>query len=265
VSADVDQLEQLLMILAVNARDAMAAGGRLSIAVGLRPRDAAAGREGLPVSAEGYASLAVRDTGCGMAAPVLARIYEPFFTTKPDGLGAGLGLATARDIVRRHDGWIEVESKVGVGTQFQILLPLVRAAAPSPASPAPGTPQKAGRGTLLLVEDEAGVRDFAAAVLRQDGYTLLMAKSGENALEVWGRHSARIDLLLTDVVLPGEISGPGLAAMLQAEKPALRVILTSGYDLDAGAPRAAGAAAPLVLGKPYTPRALLRAVGSALA
>lgn len=264
VSADVDLLEQLLVNLATNARDAMARGGRLSIAVGLRPRGGAVPKEGLPEPADAYASLTVRDTGCGIPASVLPRIFEPFFTTKQDGRATGLGLATARDIVNRHAGWIEVETEVGVGTEFRIYLPLARAEAESPSAPGPALPRKAGKGTLLLVEDESGVREFAAAVLKQDGYTILQAESGESALEVWRWHSARIDLLLSDVVLPGEISGTQLGARLQAEKPALKVIFTSGYSLESVAPAANGIH-QFVLSKPYTPRSLLRAVHNALA
>ncbi len=262
VNADPGMLEQLLMNLAINARDAMARGGRLTIAVGLRPPSDKAGAQG--VHAGDYACLTVRDTGRGIPAKDLPRIFEPFFTTKEEGRGTGLGLATAQDIVKRHGGWIEVKTEVGAGTEFRIYLPLALAAVTAAAEPRPGSAPKSSRPTLLLVEDDAGVREFAAAVLKEDGYTLLQAQSGVKALEVWRWHSARIDLLLTDVVLPGELSGPQLAAGMQAEKPSLKVILTTGLGREHVEPQAAGGLPHAYLGKPYTPRSLLRAVQEAL-
>jgi PAS domain S-box-containing protein len=261
-SADVGMLEQVLMNLAVNARDAMQPGGKLRISVGIRRRGSGAQKS----SAQGgdYAFIAMRDTGCGIPAAILPRIFEPFFTTKDEGRGTGLGLATAMDIVKRHDGWIEVETEVGVGTVFRIFLPLTQPDQTVHVAPEPGKGTKVTKGTILLVEDETNVREFAAAVLQQEGYTLLQAKSAENALEVWQWHSARVDLLLTDVVLPGELSGIDLGASLQEERPSLKVVLTTGYSRETLPPSARGK--PLfVLSKPYTPRALLQAVHEALA
>ncbi len=260
---DVGMIEQVLMNLAVNARDAMPRGGHLGIAVGLSAQGARPSKDASAFPGD-YAFISVRDTGTGIPPAILPRIFEPFFTTKEEGRGTGLGLATAMDIVRRHDGWIDVETKENVGTVFRIFLPMTRgevAAAPKPESP----PElKRGKATILLVEDESNVREFAAAVLQQDGYTLLQAKSGENAREVWRWHSARIDLLLTDVVLPGELSGPVLATLFQAEKPALKVILTTGYSRETVAEHAKEGRPQFVLNKPYTPRSLLRAVHEAL-
>jgi signal transduction histidine kinase len=260
VDADIGMLGQLLMNLAINARDAMARGGRLTLAVSLRANgDLAPGRR----AAHGgsHACLTVRDNGRGIPAPDLPRIFEPFATTRPEGRGAGLGLATAQEIARLHGGWIEVESEMGVGTEFRTFLPLARTS--SPGAPG-GAVRRQAKATLLLVEDEAAVRDFAAAVLKEDGYVLLQAESGGNALEAWRWHSARIDLLVTDVVLPGEWSGQRLAARMRAEKPALKVILTTGLGNEDLEPRAAGAAPEIVLSKPYTPSSLLRAVREAL-
>jgi CheY-like chemotaxis protein len=263
-SADVGMLEQVLMNLAVNARDAMSGGGRLTITVGVRPRGSRPPQD-TPVMPGDYACISVRDTGSGIPAPILPRIFEPFFTTKDEGRGTGLGLATAKDIIKRHDGWIDVETDVGVGTVFRIYLPLTRATViPFPEADARHFP-KAGKGTVLLVEDESNVREFAAAVLQQDGYTLLQAKSGENALEVWRWHSARIDLLLTDIVLPGEVSGLQLGEKLQGEKRTLRVIFATGYSRDNVAPMSRDGKALFVLSKPYTPRTLLQAVHEVLA
>jgi len=263
-SADVGMLEQVLMSLAVNARDAMARGGRLTITVGVRPRGSRPPLE-TPVVPGEYACISMKDTGAGIPAPILPRIFEPFFTTKDEGRGTGLGLATAKDIVRRHDGWMEVETEVGVGTVFRIYLPLTRATvAPFPEVDARHFP-KVGKGTILLVEDESNVREFAAAVLQQDGFTLLQAKSGENAMEVWRWHSARIDLLLTDIVLPGELSGLQLGQKLQEEKPSLRVIFATGYSRDNVAPQNKDGKPLFVLSKPYTPRSLLQAIHEVLA
>jgi two-component system cell cycle sensor histidine kinase/response regulator CckA len=260
-NADVGMLEQVLMNLAVNARDAMERGGHLTISVGIRPRGSLS-KEVRSQSMD-YAYIAMRDTGTGIAAPILPRIFEPFFTTNADGRGKGLGLATAMDIVKRHDGWIEVETEVGVGTVFRIFLPISQADPVTAAEPSAGRDPRAGKGTILLVEDETNVREFAAAVLQQDGFTLLQAKTAENALEVWRWHSARIDLLLTDVVLPGELSGPELATMLKGEKPSLKVILTTGYSRESiSKPEGKSL---LVLSKPYTPRSLLQAIHEALA
>jgi CheY-like chemotaxis protein len=265
VSADVGMLEQVLMNLAVNARDAMPRGGRLTITVGVQARGGSRPPLEAPPKRGDYAFIAVRDTGSGIPAAILPRIFEPFFTTKDEGRGTGLGLATARDIVKRHDGWIDVETNVGVGTVFRIFLPLTRASVAAPAEPDPGHLPKAGKATILLVEDEANVREFAAAVLQQDGYTILQAKSGENALEVWRWHSARIDMLMTDVVLPGELSGVQLAEKLKREKPPLRIILATGYSRETIAPQSEEAKAFFVLNKPYTPRSLLQAVHEILA
>ncbi|HEY4989777.1 MAG TPA: response regulator [Opitutaceae bacterium] len=260
-NADIGMLEQVLMNLAVNARDAMGRGGRLSITVGIRSRKAAQ-PPGSPVRTGDFAVVTVRDTGAGIPAAILPRIFEPFFTTKDEGRGTGLGLATVKDIVTGHDGWIDVETELGVGTAFHIYLPLTRAEVPADPEPDSTRESKTGKGTILLVEDETNVREFAAAVLQQDGYILLQAKSGESALEVWKWHSARIDLLLTDVVLPGEYSGPQLGTLFQGEKPSLKLILTTGYSRDAVA--SIEGKTFFVLSKPYTPRTLLQAVHEVL-
>jgi PAS domain S-box-containing protein len=258
VSADVGMLEQVLMNLAVNARDAMQRGGHLSISVGIKRRSGDAQQPG------DHAYIEMRDTGCGIPAAILPRIFEPFFTTKNEGRGTGLGLATAMDIVRRHDGRIEVETEVGVGTIFRIYLPLVQPDQDSVVVAEAERGPKVTKGTILLVEDETNVREFAAAVLQQEGYTLLQAKSAESALEVWQWHSTKVDLLLTDVVLPGELSGIDLGSALQEERPNLKVLLTTGYGRES-LPKSAGGRPLFVLSKPYTPRTLLQAVGESLA
>jgi two-component system cell cycle sensor histidine kinase/response regulator CckA len=260
INADIGSLEQALMNLAVNARDAMPGGGRLTISVGLHAR----GAKGPALTTKwDHACITMHDSGKGIPAAVLPRIFEPYFTSKEGGRGAGL--PTALEIVKEHGGWIDVETEAGKGTTFRICLPLTQAGAAEPAVAKPGAPQRTGKVTILLVEDETNVREYAAAVLQNEGYAVLQGKSGEQALEVWQWHSARIDLLLTDVVLPGEFSGPQLGTILMAEKPSLRVILSTGYSSDTVTPLSANGVLSLVLGKPYTPRILLKTVREALA
>ncbi len=259
ISADMGQLEQALMNLAANARDAMPRGGRLSISVGMHAKGAKAPA---PAPKWDHACITVHDSGKGIPAAVLPRIFEPYFTSKEEGRGTGL--PTALDIVKDHGGWIEVDTEVEVGTMFRIYLPLTQADAAAPPATGAAAP-RAGKATILLVEDEVNVREFAAAVLQNDGYNVLQGKTGEHALEVWQWHSAKIDLLLTDVVLPGDLSGPQMGALLMAEKPSLRVILTTGYSCDSVTPLSSNGVLSLVLGKPYTPRILLKAVREALA
>jgi signal transduction histidine kinase len=263
VSADVGMLEQALMNLAVNARDAMPRGGSLNISVRLRTQIAPPGTEAPPSQKGDYACITVSDNGTGIPTAILPRIFEPYFTTK--GEGRGTGLAIANDIVKEHEGWIDVETEPGLGTTFRIFLPLTRAQATASPFSEYGTVARPGKGTVLLVEDETNVREFAAAVLQNDGYKVFQGKSAEQALEVWGWHAAKIDLLLTDIVLPGELSGPQLGARLQAEKPDLRVVLTTGYSSESVKPLSSNGKLSPVLGKPYTPRTLLKAVSDGLA
>jgi nitrogen-specific signal transduction histidine kinase/CheY-like chemotaxis protein len=260
INADMGSLEQALMNLAVNARDAMPGGGRLGISVGLHAR----GAKGPALTTKwDHACITIRDSGKGIPEGALPRIFEPFFTSKEGGRGSGL--PTALEIVKDHGGWIDVETEAGSGTTFRICLPLTQADTADPAEQKPGAAPRTGKATILLVEDEANVREFAAAVLQNAGYIVLQGKSGEHALEVWQWHSARINLLLTDIVLPGELSGPNLGAILVAEKPSLRVILSTGYSSDSVTPLSANGVLSLVLGKPYTPRILLKTVRDALA
>ena len=264
VNADIGMLEQAVVNLAVNARDAMPRGGTLTVKVGVLARGSKPPFTA-PVPAGDFAFISVKDTGTGIQAAILPRIFEPFFTTKDEGRGTGLGLPTAKDIAKRHDGWIDVDTEVGVGTTFRLCVPMTRAEMEFPSDLDIAREPKVGKGTILLVEDESNVREFAAAVLQQDGYTLLQAKSGDSALEVWRWHSARIDLLLTDVVLPGELSGPQLGTRLKSEKPSLKVILTTGYSRETVESRSTDGKPLFVLNKPYTPRTLLQAVHEMLA
>ena len=264
IFADQGMIVQVLLNLAVNARDAMAGGGRLAIRTGLRhyaPEDASWNPSARPGD---FACLSVRDTGHGIPPDVLPHIFEPFFTTKPEGHGTGLGLAMGMDIIKRHDGWIEVESQPGRGATFTLLLPL----APPGADAVPTTPPSlaagTGRETILLVEDDSNVREFAAAVLQRCGYSVLQAKSGDQALDVWRRHASKIRLLLTDMVLPGDLSGLDLTNRLLAEKPDLKVVIASG-SLGLATNEASSLPPSVhILSKPYLPKILAHTVRTAL-
>jgi len=227
VMADAGQLEQVLLNLSVNARDAMSGGGRLRITARL-----ALGKEVRP-SAEagaprGFVRLSVEDDGPGMTAEVKARLFEPFFTTKPRGEGTGIGLATVQGIVEQHGGWVEVESEVGQGSTFHLFLPVADAPpVPRRMTPAPGR-VRGGKETLLLAEDDPLVRYTAAKVLHRLGYEVLVARDGQEALQLLQREGARVSLLVTDVVMPG-LSGPDLAMRGLQLRPELRILYLSGY------------------------------------
>jgi hypothetical protein len=263
--ADAGMIEQVIMNLAVNARDAMPKGGRLTIALEHVTLDATAPRRHPEARPGEFVCLSVRDTGCGIPPENFPHIFEPFFTTKAAGHGTGLGLAMAFGIVQQHQGWIEVESTVGAGTCFRVLLPAAPHAVPLPAD-CSAKPRTAGGGaeTVLLVEDEPTVREFAVAVLRNQGYRVLQAGSGIEALEVWRWHGSRIALLVTDLVLPDGLGGTELAARLCEDKPALKVVLTSGYANDPAGADSHPPAGARFIHKPYPPQVLVQAVRDAL-
>ncbi len=232
VKVDQGQLEQVIINLAVNARDAMPEGGELTIQTSdvQLQRSAKRGRETIPPGH--YALVEVRDTGCGIPGENMDRIFEPFFTTKEIGAGTGLGLSTVYGIVMQTGGFMAVESVLGEGTTFAIYLPhheLEKTeAVADDESEARRRVDTTGRGTVLLVEDEEAVRAFSARVLRNKGYNVLEARSGEVALEVLRDHGDPIDLLITDVVMP-QLDGPGLVREVRADRPELKVIYISGY------------------------------------
>jgi two-component system, cell cycle sensor histidine kinase and response regulator CckA len=232
VHADPGMLEQILMNLAVNSRDAMPKGGRLII----RTASVSVGREHTslhPGARVGeFVRLSVTDTGTGISAADLPHIFEPFFTTKDVGKGTGLGLATVYGIVEQHKGWIEVESTERGGTTFNIYLARV-AGSTGPKAPA-AVPSKALRGseTILLVEDEDSVRKLVKSLMERYGYVVHTAASGLRALDVWREHNGAIDVLITDMVMPEGIGGRELAKELLSQKPALKVIYCSGYTND---------------------------------
>jgi PAS domain S-box-containing protein len=261
VRADPGQFEQVLFNLVANARDAMRSGGTLTISTrNVSPRDVpVAARSAL--LAGSYVMLEVADTGVGMTEDVRAHVFEPFFTTRPAGQGAGLGLSTVYGIVKQSEGHIWLDSAPGRGTRVRIYLPQVDAAAQD--RPASGTPAVAGRTeTILLVDDERPLRQLAARILENAGYTVLPAASGEEALEILVETSGGVHLLLTDLVMPG-MSGRALAEAARARLPSLRVAFMSGYTDDATPYDGISASVPFI-SKPFTSEGLRQAVRDAL-
>jgi two-component system, cell cycle sensor histidine kinase and response regulator CckA len=248
VMADPGQVEQALMNLVVNARDAMPDGGRMSIRVDSTRVEGRLSCCSEPVAAGPYVRIAVADVGEGMSPEVIGRAFEPFFTTKEAGKGTGLGLAAVRDIVHQYGGHVVVESAPGRGTTVSILLP--RADGESAASDARPAPVAARGRTVLLVEDEPSVRDLTRRLLGLLGFRVLVASHGAEALERAAAEPGTIDLLLTDVVMPG-LSGPELARELSRRRVGLRTLFISGYAHDAPALREVLASGGRLLAKPF--------------
>jgi two-component system, cell cycle sensor histidine kinase and response regulator CckA len=232
IEADVCSVEQVVMNLVVNARDAMPKGGRLTIKTSVVSIDDAYTVNNPEAAPGDFVSLEVADTGCGMDESTKQRLFEPFFTTKEVGKGTGMGLATSYGIVKQHNGWIEVESAPDKGTTFRVYLPASQKAV-QPAEKKTTLPGNfRGKEMILVVEDEEPVRRFVSELLLEYGYEVRLASNGVEALKVWKDHGKKIDLLLTDVVMPEEISGVHLADRLKAEKQNLKVIYTSGYSME---------------------------------
>ncbi|MBI5070913.1 MAG: response regulator [Deltaproteobacteria bacterium] len=250
--ADAGQVEQVILNLAVNARDAMQSGGHLRISARrARPEEL---RPGATAPA-GFVRLSVEDDGPGMTPEVKSRLFEPFFTTKPRGEGTGIGLATVQGIVEQHGGWVRVESELGQGSAFHLFLPVADAPpVPRRLTPAPGL-GRGGRETLLLAEDDPLVRYTASKVLHRLGYEVLVARDGCEALQLVQQHAGRIDLLVADVVMPG-LSGPDVAMRALQLRPDLRILYLSGYPqvfVDEGGIIGDGVE---LLRKPFTPELL---------
>jgi len=263
VKADVGQIEQVLMNLAVNARDAMPTGGKLSIETGNIEHDPDYAREQEAAAVSRFVMLAVSDTGIGMDEATKARIFEPFFTTKEPGKGTGLGLATVYGIVKQSGGFIWVYSEPGLGTTFKIYLPRVDAAAVSGVSAPALIASLRGTETVLLVEDAAAVRAVTHQALARQGYTVLDAPNGAEALRIAADHPDPIHLLLTDVVMPG-LSGRQLADELTRLRPDTKVLFTSGYTDDAVVRHGVLESGIAYLQKPFTVDGLARKVREVL-
>jgi two-component system cell cycle sensor histidine kinase/response regulator CckA len=230
VKADPGQVEQVLMNLAVNARDAMPQGGKLVMETSNLEVDADCGR-GLELAAGRYVMLRVTDTGHGMDGGVLSHIFEPFFTTKPRGKGTGLGLATVYGIVKQSGGSIQVESKAGRGSEFRIYLPAADGGLRKRLQPAPTEAVAGGNETILVVEDEPDLRELTRIFLEEYGYTVLEAASAEQAIEAAEIFTEAIDLLLTDVIMPG-MSGRQLAEKILTKRPRTKIVYMTGYTDD---------------------------------
>ena len=262
VKVDSGQMEQVLMNLVINARDAMPRGGELAIETANVTLDAR-GAQAMSDAAPGeYVRLAVRDTGTGMSPEVRRLAFEPFFTTKEQGRGTGLGLATSYGVVRQAQGAIQIDSEPGVGTSILIYLPRATEARQEPVMPA-SAPASGGSETVLVVEDETLVRMLAVHTLRSNGYTVLEAGDGAEALRVAQQHDGSIDLLLTDMVMP-RMGGVTLAQRLREQRPNVRVVFSSGYSSQALS-EAGLTEAAVFLPKPYRAANLLGKVREALA
>ena len=231
VRADESQLEQVVLNLAINARDAMPNGGTVTAILDHVTGDSPVVRRRPGMPEADYIRLRVIDTGTGMDAATQARIFEPFFTTKEFGKGTGLGLATVYGVVKQSDGWIWVDSTVGIGTTFEIFLPAVKEPDPETSKKTNAGKETGGSETILVVDDEEGVREVATQYLSSHGYFVLAAESGARALELAAAHRGTIHVLVTDAVMPG-MNGPALAKTLLGERPETKVLYMSGYAED---------------------------------
>ena len=259
VRADAAQLEQVLVNLALNARDAMPDGGRLAIETANREVTAAQARA-LEISPGLFVELLVRDTGVGIAADVQGRIFEPFFTTKPEGAGTGLGLSMVYGFVRQSGGTVTVASAPGQGSSFSLLLPRTDDTTSAPVTPRTLVAATQGTGTVLIAEDERALRRLSATVLRQAGYQTIEASDGQQALDLFTVHAQSIVMVVTDVVMP-RMGGIELAKRLRKMRPGVPLLFVTGYVEQSGTLHEQGT--PVLL-KPFSPDALLEAVAAAL-
>jgi len=264
IKADSGHIGQVLMNLVVNARDAMPNGGKLTIATDNVTLDANYAHSHMGVIPGDYVMLSVSDTGTGMTNEVKKRLFEAFFTTKQLGKGTGLGLATCHTIVQQCGGHIEVQSEPGKGATFKIYFPRVEQAVTMPAEPAEAIPLLRGTETLLLVEDDPSVRHLACSILEAQGYTVLRANNGQDALRTAHEHKGPpIRLAVTDVIMP-VMGGKAMAEWLKTTYPDLKILFTSGYTDDAIAQHGVLDAGVAFLSKPYSPATLARKVRAVL-
>jgi two-component system, cell cycle sensor histidine kinase and response regulator CckA len=257
-------VEQVLMNLAANARDAMPRGGRLTIVTALAHVDHQAAQANPEARPGTFVRLTVSDTGTGIAPDVLEHIFEPFFTTKGVGEGTGLGLATVHGIVKQHGGWIEVDTRSGAGATFHLFFPAT-ASTTAPVeghTTAPGL--RGGDETVLVAEDEPAVRRIVQRILERFGYQVLVASNGVHALRVSAEHPGPIHVLLTDMVMPHGVGGRELAERLRAERPEIKVLFASGYSSEADGLREALGDRFAFLQKPYSLAPLVQAVRACL-
>jgi nitrogen-specific signal transduction histidine kinase/CheY-like chemotaxis protein len=264
LEADTGMMEQVIMNLAINARDSMPRGGQLTISTKVVEVDEGYVEQNPEARPGRFVCLNVNDTGCGMDEATLSRIFEPFFTTKPSGKGTGLGLATVYGIVKQHSGWIEVQSQLGRGTIFQIYFPVSTKAATVAPEDGSRPVVRGGAETILLVEDEPGVLSMAKGILQRLGYRVLDAPSGDDAVPIWQRHASEIHLLLTDLVMPGKLNGRELAKQLLGERPELKVVYTSGYSVDLLGTGFTTSKNFVFVQKPYHPQTLAQTVRNCL-
>lgn len=261
VRIDASLIGQVIVNLVVNARDAMPSGGSLKIGTGLKTVSAEQAHNHPDAHVGQFATLYVADTGCGMSETIRSHLFEPFFTTKEIGKGSGLGLSVAYGIIKQHGGWIECNSAVSQGSTFTIYLPVVldSPSASKDAKP-PTTAPRAGSETILVVEDEPSVSQFVRTCLEKEDYRVLVASSGTEALRQWESVGGAIDLLMTDMVLPGGLSGNDLATQLRAVQPGLRIIFSSGYSPDYSGSDIEQSSGAIFLQKPYSPNTLIKTV-----
>lgn len=264
ILADPEMLQQIIVNLVVNARDAMSSSGQLTICAS-EVRFAAADLQGRPERRAGnFVQLSVSDTGSGMDTAVINHLFEPFFTTKDIGKGSGLGLATVYGMVNQHEGWIEVESKIGQGTTFNIYFAATDSLPEKSLEPAKAPEVRGGKEVVLVVEDEHVLRELVREILEAHGYGVLEAGNGLEALQIWDKAGGRVDLLLTDMAMPHGMSGRELAAKLQKENPRLPVIFSSGYSQEMLERNARTLDGQTFLSKPYRPAELAQAVRASL-
>jgi PAS domain S-box-containing protein len=263
LEGDPGMIEQMIMNLAVNARDAMPKGGGLAIGIEAVQVDAEGVREKLDVQPGQFLCLSMADNGCGMDEATRLRLFEPFFTTKEPGKGTGLGLATVHGIVAQHKGWVEVESEVGKGTTFRVFLP----ASAKTITTAPKAGKMAamrGHETILVVEDEVELRRLLTRSLRLLGYAVFEAENGQAAMNLWQKQGGKFDLLLSDMVMPEGLTGLDLAEKFKKERPNLKVIISSGYSVETAGHSRLAAHGVLYLQKPYSVESLSKTIRDCL-
>lgn len=260
IQADPGQIEQVILNISVNARDAMSAGGTITISTRKTSSEAVSRRVGKSLSLATYTQLSISDTGCGMDEQVRQRIFEPFFTTKQEGRGTGLGLSTVYGVLKQSGGEIALDTAVGKGTTFDLYFPSVANHTGREESGESAVPNSSGTESILLVEDDSMLRQLCERILRKQGYAVQTAKDGVDALDWLNRQSdVSIDLLVTDVVMP-RLNGRRLAETLHQSRPALKVLYISGYTDDSSLIRDLAANESHFLQKPFSPNALCQRV-----